>query len=153
MTPEHISVVEKILGANDDVAARNRTLLDAHGVHCVNVMASPGAGKTTLITHTALALGERLRVGVIEGDVASNVDTDKVRALGLPADPFKSVGFYAPPRVDSETLRPDVHSRQDVTSFCWSLAEFCQDELLPFLFADAEDDRSPAGAAPEAAST
>jgi hydrogenase nickel incorporation protein HypB len=85
MTPEHISVVEKILGANDDVAARNRALLDAHGVHCVNVMASPGAGKTTLITHTALALGERLRVGVIEGDVASNVDTDKVRALGLPA--------------------------------------------------------------------
>ncbi len=66
----------------------------------------------------------------------------RYRALGLPADPFKSVGFFAPPRVDSETLRPDVHSRQDVTSFCWSLAEFCQDELLPFLFADAEDDRA-----------
>src|SRR5690606_27223212 len=73
------------------------------------------------------------------------IDEEQVaryRALGLPADPFKSVGFYAPPRVDSETLRPDVHSRQDVTSFCWSLAEFCQDELLPFLFADAEDDRA-----------
>ena len=85
MTPERIPVVEEILGANDDVAARNRALLDARGVHCVNVMASPGAGKTTLITRTALALRERLRVGVIEGDVASNVDTDKVRALGLPA--------------------------------------------------------------------
>jgi DNA helicase HerA-like ATPase len=73
------------------------------------------------------------------------IDDEQVaryRALGLPADPFKSVGFYAPPRVDSETLRADVHSRQDVTSFCWSLAEFCHDELLPFLFADAEDDRA-----------
>lgn len=66
----------------------------------------------------------------------------RYRALGLPATPFQSVGFYAPPRVGSETLRPDVHSRADVTSFCWSLAEFCHDELLPFLFADAEDDRA-----------
>src|SRR5690554_2935209 len=66
----------------------------------------------------------------------------RYRALGLPPDPFKSVGFYAPPRVDSEILRADVYSRPDVTSFCWSLAEFCREELLPFLFADAEDDRA-----------
>ncbi len=66
----------------------------------------------------------------------------RYRALGLPASPFRSVGFYAPPRLDSETLRPDVYSRSDVTSFCWSLAEFCHDDLLPFLFADAEDDRA-----------
>lgn len=85
MAPERIPVVEEILGANDEVAAENRALLSARGVHCINVMASPGAGKTTLITQTALALGERRRVGVIEGDVASSVDTDKVRALGLPA--------------------------------------------------------------------
>ncbi|HHX43668.1 MAG TPA: hydrogenase nickel incorporation protein HypB [Chloroflexi bacterium] len=85
MTPKRLPVVEEILAANDDAAARNRALLDAHGVHCVNVMASPGAGKTTLITQTALALGERRRLGVIEGDVASSVDTETVRALGLPA--------------------------------------------------------------------
>jgi hydrogenase nickel incorporation protein HypB len=85
MPSEQIPVVEEILGANDDVAARNRALLDARGVHCINVMASPGAGKTTLITHTALALRERCRVAVIEGDVASSVDTERVRALGLPA--------------------------------------------------------------------
>ena len=85
MTPEQIPVVEQILGANDAAAARNRALLDAHGVHGINVMASPGAGKTTLITRTALALRERRRVAVIEGDVASSVDADKVRALGLPA--------------------------------------------------------------------
>ncbi|HJR91681.1 MAG TPA: ATP-binding protein [Acidimicrobiia bacterium] len=67
---------------------------------------------------------------------------DRYRALGLPADAFRSVGLFAPPRLDSETLRADVYSRSDVTSFCWSLAEFCHDDLLPFLFADAEDDRA-----------
>ncbi|MGH8911851.1 MAG: ATP-binding protein, partial [Acidimicrobiia bacterium] len=66
----------------------------------------------------------------------------RYRALGLPADPFQSVGIFAPPRVDSETLRADVYSRSEVTSFCWTLAEFCHDDLLPFLFADAEDDRA-----------
>ena len=66
----------------------------------------------------------------------------RYRALGLPPEPFRSVGFYAPPRPDSETLRPDVYSRSDVTSFCWSVAEFCHADLLPFLFADAEDDRA-----------
>lgn len=66
----------------------------------------------------------------------------RYRALGLPSDPFRSVGLFAPPRLDSETLRADVYSRSDVTSFCWTLAEFCHDDLLPFLFADAEDDRA-----------
>lgn len=75
----------------------------------------------------------------------SVMDDDQVaryRALDLPAAPFRSVGLFAPPRPDSSTLRADVHSRSDVTSFCWTLAEFCHDELMPFLFADAEDDRA-----------
>ena len=66
----------------------------------------------------------------------------RYRALGLPAEPFRSVGIFAPPRPGSATLRADVASRTDVTAFCWSLAEFCGDDLLPFLFADAEDDRA-----------
>jgi len=62
--------------------------------------------------------------------------------LGLPASPFTSVGFYAPPKPGSPGAVPDVASRpRGVTSFFWSLAEFCSAELLPFLFADAEDDR------------
>ncbi len=71
-------------------------------------------------------------------------DTQLARygALGLPAGPFRSVGLYAPPRPDSQTLRADVHTRSDVESFCWTLADFCHDDLLPFLFADAEDDRA-----------
>jgi DNA helicase HerA-like ATPase len=62
--------------------------------------------------------------------------------LGLPAGPFGSVAFFAPPVRDDPNASPDVAARQlDVTSFFWTIDDFCRDELLPFLFADAEDDR------------
>ena len=62
--------------------------------------------------------------------------------LGLPAGPFPSVELWAPPRRGATTAVPDVASRAaGVTAFFWTLAEFCADDLLPFLFADAEDDR------------
>jgi uncharacterized protein len=68
---------------------------------------------------------------------------DKYPLLGLPAGPFRSVSIYAPPKHGSKTGAPDVASRHDgVTPFYWSLAEFCLDDLLPFLFAGAEDDRA-----------
>jgi hydrogenase nickel incorporation protein HypB len=66
------------------VAAENRRLLDRHGVLVVNIMASPGAGKTSLILRTIAELQGRLRVGVIEGDVAGRVDADKVAETGSP---------------------------------------------------------------------
>jgi DNA helicase HerA-like ATPase len=63
--------------------------------------------------------------------------------LGLPAEAFGSVGIWAPPRIGSAAAVPDVSSRsRGVESFFWTLEEFCRDDLLPFLFADAEDDRA-----------
>ncbi len=62
--------------------------------------------------------------------------------LGLPSTPFESVGLFAPPRIGDDRATADVASRSDVTSFFWSIYEFCTDDLLPFLFADAEDDRA-----------
>ncbi|HEX5366164.1 MAG TPA: ATP-binding protein [Acidimicrobiales bacterium] len=62
--------------------------------------------------------------------------------LGLPAGPFGSVALFAPPVRDDPNASPDVSARsRDVTSFFWTIEEFCRQELLPFLFADAEDDR------------
>jgi DNA helicase HerA-like ATPase len=63
--------------------------------------------------------------------------------LGLPAAPFASVGFFAPPRPADPAAGPNVATRKDgaVRSFFWTLQEFCTEELLPFVFADAEDDR------------
>src|SRR4051794_11792021 len=63
--------------------------------------------------------------------------------LGLPAGPFASAGFYAPPTPDDPRGRPFVTARTSgVTAFWWTLAEFCSGELLPYVFADAEDERN-----------
>jgi hydrogenase nickel incorporation protein HypB len=84
VAPTRISVVEQILSANDEIALANRRLLDARGIVAVNLMASPGAGKTSLILRTIQALQGRLRIGVIEGDLAGRVDADRVAATGTP---------------------------------------------------------------------
>jgi hydrogenase nickel incorporation protein HypB len=74
------------MSANDQVAAINRKRLDDHGIFAINLMASPGAGKTSLILQTIQAVAPRLRVGVIEGDTAPvTIDADKVIAAGMPA--------------------------------------------------------------------
>jgi len=79
-------------------------------------------------------------------DRVNNRLDDEQRArytdLGLPSTPFDSVGLFAPPRLDDPRATADVASRSDVTSFFWSIHEFCTEDLLPFLFADAEDDRA-----------
>ncbi|MBC7236074.1 MAG: hydrogenase nickel incorporation protein HypB [Chloroflexi bacterium] len=85
MAAKRIPVVERIMNANDQVALENRRLFDLYGVHAINIMASPGAGKTALILSTIAALNGRRRVGVIEGDLASDVDAVKVRRVGVPA--------------------------------------------------------------------
>ncbi len=64
------------------------------------------------------------------------------RKLGLPAGPFESVGLFAPPRQGSDRAVADVSSRSDLTSFFWTLADFCHEDLMLFLFADAEDERA-----------
>jgi hydrogenase nickel incorporation protein HypB len=84
MQSQTLPVVEKILSANDLIALENQKLLDEHHVLAVNVMASPGAGKTSLILRTLEALRGHLRVGVIEGDIAGRVDADKVAETGTP---------------------------------------------------------------------
>jgi len=77
-----INIVESLLASNDQAAARNRQRLGKAGVLAVNIMSSPGAGKTSLITRTLEALRDRTRIGVIEGDIAGSIDTEKVMAAG-----------------------------------------------------------------------
>lgn len=84
MTRRQIQVVERILSANDRVAADSRARLHQHGITAVNIMSSPGAGKTTLLLSTIRAMGETWKIGVIEGDVASQVDADKIAEAGVP---------------------------------------------------------------------
>jgi hydrogenase nickel incorporation protein HypB len=86
MSAIRVPVVEKILSANDRVANENRALLDDHKVFSINLMASPGAGKTSFILQTIKQLGNDLRIGVVEGDTAPvTIDADKIIKAGMPA--------------------------------------------------------------------
>ncbi|MDR2348219.1 MAG: hydrogenase nickel incorporation protein HypB [Bifidobacteriaceae bacterium] len=80
--PERIEVLERIFDENDAAAAANRAALDAAGVVAVNLMSSPGAGKTTLLAATLDALAGRFRCGVVEGDIETALDADKLRGRG-----------------------------------------------------------------------
>jgi hydrogenase nickel incorporation protein HypB len=82
---KNIPVVERILSANDRLAEENRAAIDAAGVFALNVMASPGAGKTSLIEQTVRALQGKLRVGMINGDIATSLDADRAAAAGASA--------------------------------------------------------------------
>ncbi len=81
-----IPVIEKILSTNDRLAEMNRQNLTDHGVLGINLMASPGAGKTSFILETIKRLRVDWRIGVIEGDTAPvTIDADKINAVGMPA--------------------------------------------------------------------
>lgn len=80
-----IPVVEKILSANDRLALQNRARFDEAGVFAINIMASPGAGKTSLIEQTIRGLQGRLRIGMINGDIATSFDADRAAAAGAAA--------------------------------------------------------------------
>ena len=80
-----IQVVENIMNANDRLAVENRARLDAAGVYAVNFMASPGAGKTSVIEQTVPILIEEFRVGVVDGDIATTIDADRAAAAGATA--------------------------------------------------------------------
>lgn len=84
---ERIKIVEKILNANDHLARENQRRLDDAGVYAINLMASPGAGKTSFILKTISGLAaEDIGMGVIEGDTAPvTIDSDKIGAAGVPA--------------------------------------------------------------------
>jgi hydrogenase nickel incorporation protein HypB len=79
-----IKIVKDILGANDAQAVKNHSRLDGQGVLAINIMSSPGAGKTSLVLHTITGLKGKARIGVVEGDIASTVDADKVAKTGVP---------------------------------------------------------------------
>jgi hydrogenase nickel incorporation protein HypB len=78
-------VVENILSANDRLAEENRTRLDDTSLYAINLMASPGAGKTSLIEHTIKRLTGKLRLVVVDGDIATSIDADRAAAAGAEA--------------------------------------------------------------------
>jgi hydrogenase nickel incorporation protein HypB len=80
-----VTVLKSLLTENDHQAAHNRAHFDAHGVLAVNLMSSPGAGKTSLLEATIAALGPGVRIAVVEGDLETENDAERIRAKGVEA--------------------------------------------------------------------
>ena len=82
---KRVHIVENILSANDQIAAQNRQMLENSGVFSINMMASPGAGKTSLIELTVKLLADDFRLAVIDGDIATSLDAERAEAAGAKA--------------------------------------------------------------------
>lgn len=87
-----IKVVKQILAWNEDVSRQVRETLSEKKICMINVMGSPGAGKTSLITRIIESLRENYRIGVIEGDIAGQIDADKIYAMGIPVVQLQTDG-------------------------------------------------------------
>jgi len=82
---KRIEVIENLLSANDKQALHNREHFDAHGITALNLMSSPGSGKTSLLEATIEALAGEMRIAVIEGDLETENDALRIRRHGVPA--------------------------------------------------------------------
>lgn len=87
-----IKVTTKILDANDRIAEENRKIFKESGVYVVNLMSSPGAGKTSLLERTITALKDKVRIGVIEGDITGTNDAERIDRLGVPVVQINTEG-------------------------------------------------------------
>ncbi len=85
MDVKTISVKKDILSANNKTAEQIRSMLDKHNCRMINIMSSPGSGKTSLITKTINQFKDKYNIAVIEGDIASSIDTDKILKLDVKA--------------------------------------------------------------------
>jgi hydrogenase nickel incorporation protein HypB len=102
-----VDILENLLSENDRVADANRRALMAAGVRAVNLMSSPGAGKTTLLKRTLHRLGSSLRIGILEGDIATSLDADELDGAGATAIALinTSAGFGGECHLDAVMVR------------------------------------------------
>lgn len=97
-----VTVVKNILDANDRIAEENRKLFDEKKVYVLNIMSSPGAGKTSLVEKTIEGLRDKYRIGVIEGDIQDTYDADRVASLGIPVVQINTGGSC---HIDANMIR------------------------------------------------
>lgn len=102
-----IKVMKNIMHANQMLAQENRDFFKAKGIKAVNIMASPGSGKTSIILGLIEAFGERADVAVIEGDIASSIDAEKIDKLGKPVIQINTGGGC---HLDANMIKSSIES-------------------------------------------
>ena len=103
MAIRYIDIKQEVLSANDGLANKLRARLKEHKTLMINVMSSPGAGKTTLLLDTIQRLREQLRIGVVEADIESMVDAEKIEQSGAMAVQIRTGGDC---HIDAPMLKP-----------------------------------------------
>ena len=103
---ERVVVLERIFEENDQTAAANRRDFDAASLTAVNLMSSPGAGKTSVLRETLRQLRDRLRVGIIEGDIETSIDADRLEGFGAAVSLINTAnGFGGECHLDAPMVR------------------------------------------------
>ncbi|WP_102142512.1 hydrogenase nickel incorporation protein HypB [Mycobacterium hubeiense] len=103
---ERVVVLERIFDENDQTAAANRRDFDDAALTAVNLMSSPGAGKTTMLRETLRRLQDRLRIGIIEGDIETSIDADRLRGFGAAISLINTAnGFGGECHLDAPMVR------------------------------------------------
>jgi len=131
-----LTLEEKVLARNDELAALNRVWLSSRGIRAVNLMSSPGSGKTTLLERTVRA-GDGRPVAVIEGDQETRLDAERIRATGCPV---VQVNTGAGCHLDAAMLR-DALDRLAPADGCLLFVENVGNLVCPALFDLGEDGR------------
>lgn len=102
-----ITVVKNILDANDRIAEENRKLFDREKIYVLNLMSSPGAGKTSLVERTIVSLQNKYKIGVIEGDIQGSADAERIASLGVPVVQINTGGAC---HIDGNMIREALPS-------------------------------------------
>jgi hydrogenase nickel incorporation protein HypB len=132
-----VSVVRHILEANERIAEQNRALFQENRIFVINLMSSPGAGKTSLLERTIDALKEEIRMAVIEGDIQSSRDAERVAEKGVPAVQINTGGAC---HLDGNMIR-DTFGEFDFTELDLLVVENVGNLVCPAEFKVGEDSK------------
>jgi len=133
-----IKVVKKILEANEVIASQNRALFDEKGVYVLNLMGSPGAGKTTLLERTIEHLKGKNRMAVVEGDIATSRDAERIAQHAIPAVQINTGGAC---HLDGNMVRGGLEGF-DLDSIDLLIVENVGNLVCPAEFTIGENDKA-----------
>jgi hydrogenase nickel incorporation protein HypB len=126
-----IPIVENIMNANEQLAQQNRAQLDTAGIFAVNFMASPGAGKTSLIEQTLKRLPAESKVAAVDGDIATSIDADRAAAAGATAIQINTGGGC---HLDAVMLRNALDQLGNLAQFDLLIVENVGNLICPAAF-------------------
>ncbi len=130
-----ITVVKNILDANDRIAEENRKIFDMENIYVLNLMSSPGAGKTSLVERTIAALQIKYKIGVIEGDIQGSADSERIAKLGVPVVQINTGGAC---HIDGNMIREALPGL-DLTQIDLLIAENVGNLVCPAEFKIGEN--------------